>query len=325
MLWSVLPLVLVLTACVPSLPQSPPPEVRPQPDGQGRIPGAGVVASAGCDNEPPPEVPRRLHLDVDGERRTSRLATPGGVAPTEPSPLLVSLHPFATTAAEWEQYARLARDAARRGYVVVTPSGSEPGPRWTVPGGLDLSDADDLAFVDRLVTEVADTYCVDRNRVVAAGFSAGAAMAQALSCTFPWRFAAVAGAGGMNLTDPCPGSPPTDVMVLHGTADPVAPASGSTVPFAPPLGVTIDRVVRTNELRAGCTGEREVERRAKDVVVERSSGCAGESRVEYWRLLRGGHTWPGAHRSLLELVTGPTITSISANDVVLDFFDTVTR
>lgn len=311
--------VLVVSSCVAP---SPPPELRPQPDGQGRVPGAGVVPSQGCDDDPVAEVPRRVTVDVDGTRRTSRLATPGGVAPTAPAPLLVSLHPFSTTSSSWEQYSRLARDAARRGYIVVSPTGSDPGPRWAVPGGLELS-ADDLSFIDVLVEQIQSSYCVDRNRVVAAGFSAGAAMAQALSCTSPWRFAAVAGAGGMNLTDLCPESPPTDVMVLHGTADPIAPASGSTVPFAPPLGLSIESVVATNEGRAGCSGDRVTDQFTRNVVVERSTGCPGAHRVEYWRLVGGGHTWPGTPRSLLELVAGPTITTISANEVILDFFDAV--
>ena len=43
--------------------------------------------------------------------------------------------------------------------------------------------------------------------------------------------------------------------------------------------------------------------------------------MEYWRLLGAGHTWAGSTAPLLEVVAGPTTTSIDANDVVLDFFD----
>ncbi len=37
-------------------------------------------------------------------------------------------------------------------------------------------------------------------------------------------------------------------------------------------------------------------------------------------MLGAGHTWAGTTAPLLEIVTGPTNMSISANDVVLDFF-----
>jgi polyhydroxybutyrate depolymerase len=314
---------LVVLGCAP--PTMPGPTVRDQPEDRGRVPGAGVLPSAGCDAAPP-DAPGtdRLRLDVAGTPRTARLRVPAEAASGDPLPLLVSLHPFATTAADWERYSRLAATAADRGYLVVTPTGSSPGPRWSVPGGLDLG-ADDLRFVHALLDDLEDRFCVDRNRVVAAGFSAGAAMAQALSCTAPWRFAAVAGSGGMNLTDLCPSSPPTDVLLLHGTADPIAPPSGSTVPFAPPLGIPVDAVAATNAARAGCGELQTVQPPAPDVVVERASGCDEDHRVEHWRLVGAGHTWAGAPGGLLELVTGPTSTSVDANDVVLEFFDGASR
>lgn len=312
--------LLVLGGCVP--PGTPGPVVREQPADRGKVPGAGVVPSAGCALAPPdaPLTEQRT-VDVDGTHRVARVRVPARATTDGPLPLLLSLHPFATTAADWERYSGLAAAATGRGYIVVTPTGSGPGPRWAVPGGLDLG-ADDLTFLHALVDDVEDAYCVDRNHVVAAGFSAGAAMAQALSCTSPWRFAAVAGSGGTNLTDLCPASPPTDVMVLHGTVDPIAPPSGSTVPFAPPLGISVDRVVASNAARASCDGQPRLDRPTHDVVVERSSGCDDAYRVEHWRLLGAGHTWAGAPRGLLELVTGPTTTSISANTAILDFFDT---
>lgn len=311
--------LVVVLGCAP--PTSTGPGAVEQPADRGRVPGAGVVPSAGCAH-PPTEVrpTERRWVYVEGSQRVATVRMPDRSTADEPLPVLVSLHPFATTAADWEQYSSLAAAATARGHLVVTPTGSAPGPRWAVPGGLDLG-IDDLTFIDTLLDDVEDAYCIDRNRVVAAGFSAGAAMAQALSCTFPWRFAAVAGSGGTNLTDPCPSSPPTDVLVLHGTADPIAPPAGSTVPFAPPLGLSVDDVVASNAARAGCDGIEQVPAPADDVVVEQATGCGDGHRVEHWRLLGAGHTWAGAPRGLLELVTGPTTTSIAANDVVLDFFD----
>ena len=110
-------------------------------------------------------------------------------------------------------------------------------------------------------------------------------------------------------------------MVLHGSADPIAPTSGSEVIFATPLGVHIDDVVATNAARAGCDTVPSSEQLFDDVVVDRYPDCADGRRVEYWRLLGAGHTWAGTDAPLLEIVAGPTNQSISANDRVLDFFD----
>jgi len=264
-----------------------------------------------------------LTVPVGAGQRSARIDIPAAATAGAPAPVLVSLHPFSTTGGAWESYSGLAAAAFDRGYVVITPSGSQPGPRWNVPGGLE-NNVDDIGYLSALLDAVEDGACVDRNREFAAGFSAGGAMSQALSCTLPWRMAAVAASGGANLTDPCPDSPATDVMVLHGSADRIAPTSGSDVIFATPLGVHIDDVVATNAARAGCATVASSEQLFNDVVVYRYPDCAEGRRVEYWRLRGAGHTWAGTAPSLLEVVTGPTNRSISANDTVLDFFDDTT-
>jgi polyhydroxybutyrate depolymerase len=306
-----------LAGCIP--PASPGPvETDPVP-GRGRVPGVDVAPSAGCTAEDRWGPGNRTAEVRVGQRvRRVRVTVPDGW--TGPRPLLFSLHPFSVRPSDWERYSRLAAAAAARGYVVITPTGSAPGPRWAVPGGLDTG-ADDLGYLAAAADLVEDHTCVDRNRLFAAGFSAGAAMSQALSCTMPWRVAAVAASGGANLTDRCPGSAPTDVLVLHGSADPIAPTTGSRVIFAPPLGLSLDDVVATNAARAGCAATPETEVRSPTVRIDRYTGCAGGHRVESWRLLGMGHTWPGSTNPLLELVTGPTSTEVSANEVVLDFFD----
>jgi len=247
-----------------------------------------------------------------------------GCAPGEsPAPLLVSLHPFVMEPAVWEDYGGLGAAAEARGFEVLTPRGSDPGPRWSVPGGLP-GGPDDIGRVNGLIDELMRGSCIDRNRVFAAGFSAGAAMAVALGCAAPQRFTAVVASGGANLTDLCPESPGVDALILHGTADPVAPPTGSYVVFAPPLGLHIDSVVADHAARAGCTGELPVDSVAAGVERTAHSGCDTGVRVERWYMVGAGHTWAGATGDF-EAVLGPTATSIAANDVALDFFESSHR
>ncbi len=307
---------LALAACT-----APPPTVQPQPNGRGKVPSVAVAPSAGCTTSGGFSE-GRTNVAVptaDGIRR-AKVDVPASATGTTPAPVLVSLHPFTADGAAWDQYSGFVAAGTARGYVVITPDGSEPGPRWAVPGGL-ATGVDDIGFISELLDQVEDGSCIDRNREFAAGFSAGAAMAQALSCTLPWRMAGVAASGGSNLTDTCPSSPGTDVMILHGSADPIAPLSGSTVIFAPPLGLAVDTVVSVDAARAGCDPTPNVEQLFADVRVDRFSGCDDEHRVEYWRLAGAGHTWAGSPNPLLEIFTGPTNTSISATERSLDFFD----
>jgi polyhydroxybutyrate depolymerase len=314
----VLAAAAVLVSCTPPV-QPAPGTIPPGPD-RGRDPTSAVAPSVGCSGGTSlAPGSSTVDIDVDGVRRTALVAVPDADGPR---PVLVSLHPFLLGPEAWDAYSGLAAAGTARGYIVLTPLGSDPGPRWAVPGGL-ATGADDLGFVAALLDHVEDRACVDRNREYAAGFSAGAAMAQALSCTMPDRFAAVAGSGGMNLTDLCPDSPGTSVLVLHGSADPIAPPSGSEIPFAPPVGLPIATVAAVDAARAGCGPTPVVDQLTTTVRRHRFTGCTQDRRVEYLELLGAGHTWAGSPNPLLELFTGPTDTSISATATVLDLFDTV--
>lgn len=311
-------LIALLASCVPA--PAPGPEVRPQPADRGKVAGQAVAPSAGCASSERPPVGRSLiTVETDQGHRQALLDMPADAGDPTPRPVLLSLHPFTLDANGWDTYSGLAAAAVARGYIVLTPFGSEPGPRWAVPGGLDTG-VDDIGFLSAALDLIEDTACVDRNAEFSAGFSAGAAMSQALSCTLPWRMAAVAASGGSNLTDLCPASPGTSVMVLHGTADPIAPISGNVVVFAPPLGIPVDAVVATDAARAGCSPDPVTTELFPSVVVDRYVDCDADLAVEFWRLIGAGHTWAGAD-SPFDIITGPTNTAISANERILDFFD----
>jgi len=306
---------VALAAC--AVPVEPSPTVLPQPAGRGKVAGVSVAPSAGCTSGAGlPAGRTTVTFAWKGLARRALLDVPA--TGSGPRPVLLSLHPFTLTPEVWDAYSKLAAGGTARGYIVITPLGSDPGPRWAVPGGT-RTGVDDIGFVNRLLDDVEDRGCVDRNREFAAGYSAGAAMSQALSCTVPWRMAAVAGSGGTNLTDRCPASPGTDVMVLHGTADPIAPVTGSTVPFATPNNVKVSDVVATNAARAGCAPVPTSEQRYRTVRVDTYQGC-GTHRVEYWQMQGNGHTWAGTP-GILDLVVGTTNTDFSATTAVLDFFD----
>ena len=293
--------LLVLGACAPQIPTraSTTRTVTPLP--------------AACPDGGGPAVAPR---SITALGRSSALFAPADYVPGQAYPLLVSLHPFILAPDAWETYSGLAAAAAQRGYWVLLPQGSDPGPRWAVPGGLDTGP-DDIAWIDALIRSTADTVCVDGDRVFAAGYSAGAAMSVGLSCELPGRFRAIAGSGGTNLTSLCPDAAPIDAMVLHGSADPIAPVTGSDTPFAPPLGLSVDAVVANFVHRDSCAPTPVPQQLSATVTIDRYS--CGTHRVEYWRMAGAGHTWAGSQIPL-DIVTGPTDHSFSATNAVLDFF-----
>ncbi len=103
-----------------------------------------------------------MTVPVGSGQRSARVDVPESATGDQPAPLLLSLHPFSVTGAGWEGYSNLAADAVARGYVVITPNGSQPGPRWNVPGGSE-NGSDDIGYVSRLLDAVEDGLCIDRN------------------------------------------------------------------------------------------------------------------------------------------------------------------
>lgn len=309
---------LAAGACAPV-----PPPAEPAPAFTSSVRPPGVARpSAGCALSAQPSSGRHeLAFDSAGGRRRWLLDVPFNAGP-QPAPLLVSLHPFLLTPEVWDAYSGLAEAGTARGYVVVTPLGSDPGPRWAVPGGLPIGP-DDLQFLSDLLDRTAADLCIDTSRVFAAGFSAGAAMAMALGCTMPDRIRAVVASGGANLTSLCPDAAPEDTLILHGTADPIAPPGGSELIFAPPIGLSVDAVAAATAQRAGCSPSPTVEAFGSSVLRRRFQKCRPGTRVEYWQLLGAGHTWAGT-ADLLGAIVGPTTTEISATRSALDFFDTAT-
>ena len=172
-----------------------------------------------------------------------------------------------------------------------------------------------------LVREVAASSCIDLRRVYATGLSRGGAFSAYLGCQST-MFAALAPVAGANLVRPCAG-PPVSVLAIHGTADPYVDYDG----LDPEVAAVDDTFYNAPALdnaaawaqRDGCTGQQEVAE-AADVTRTTWLECADGTSVQLLTITGGGHVWPGAApRDVAQF--GATTTSISGNDVILDFFD----
>ena len=297
----VIAVVVLATSCVPQ--ESQPFTVRTK-----------VELPAAC---PPGGGPAVPPTTIVANNRGSRLIAPAGYRPGVKYPLVITLHGFVVGAQLWEMVTQMGQTAADHGYWALVPQGSDPGPRWAIPGGLQYP-TDDIGWIDALVQQTAATVCVNRHRIFAVGHSAGGAMAVGLSCELPWRFRAIMSVSGANLTTPCPDAAPTDALIMHGTADTFAPPTGQTLPFLPPVGLTLAQAIASFATRNRCAlGP--VATAVTPTVTRTTYSCGGH-RLEFWSIAGGGHSWSGSALSF-DAITGPTDYSISATKVALDFFD----
>src|SRR5262249_4340328 len=105
-------------------------------------------------------------------------------------------------------------------------------------------------------------------------------------------------------------------------ADPIIPYNGGRIfggsdqqggGIVPPA----DQALRGWGSRNECFGSPVTTNVASDVQLSAFAGC--KTPTELYTLVGGGHTWPGATPVAGKLL-GPTNTSVSATQLILDFF-----
>src|SRR3954447_18354161 len=272
---------------------------------------------------------------VDGIEREYLLSVPESHDPAGHAPLLLDFHGLASNKEQEAFYTRMNQSAGAAGYVVVTPDGSgDPLKHWSFPPLPGAST--DVDFVKQILAATSRALCIDAGRVYATGISSGAMFATFLACALPGRLAAVAPVAGVNGTMPCTRrASPTAILAFHGTADPIVPYAGGRYfaganpddaegPTAPGRrgalrARPVDEAVASWAAFDGCDTRPSTRPVAADVQLVTYANCAAHAAVELYRVVGGGHTWPGAVAVNPERL-GPTTSSIDATGLMLEFF-----
>ena len=289
--------------------------------------GAAPRASSGCGRAATPGVTTE-HVTVDGTDREYLLSVPDGYDDGKLAPLLFDFHGFTSSMQEQAVYTHLAEQGGQRGYVVITPNGQgDVLRRWSLLPSAKVNP--DVAFVQAMLRATNRTLCINPRRIFAAGISNGAMFSTVLACALPGRFAAIAPVAGINGAPVCdPGAPRVNVLAFHGTADPIVPYQGGDY-FSGTLArrtagreqaQPVDDAVATWAAFDGCGTPPTPAFVAEDVQRVVWPDCPANGTVVLYRIIGGGHTWPGAPPVRASRL-GATTPSISATNLILDFFD----
>lgn len=259
-------------------------------------------------------------LTVNGKERRYLLYPP----PARPAGLVLMLQ------GEGELPERAALDgqieaAAARHLVLAVPESIDHA--WN--DGIHRQGTDDLAFLAALIDALVREFKLEPQRVYAIGFSNGGGMAFRLACELSEKVAAIATVAASMAQDSlvtCRPKRASAVLIIHGTADPIIPYAGGRTGGGYIAGMKdtapLKEVAAFWRRRAGCK-PRVAANRFSTLLV-RESCVAGKSRVDFYSLEGGGHTWPGTKLPTLPYM-GKVAPNFDATNVIFEFLAEANR
>ena len=288
--------------------------------------GMLLSAAAGC--LPPPvcglvEVP----LCRDGVARTYQRFVPASCTEGKPVPLVVVLHGLTEDGRAMARETDFNAIAEREGFVVAYPDGLLRSFNVFAEGW-----PDDVGFVLAVVDDVCATCAVDPGRIYLTGASNGGFLTYRLVCEAPGVFAAAAPVMAtmpQTVAEACE-PPPTPILLIHGTEDPIVPYDDPVLYAGPRLTVRMLPIPDTAEFwvaASGCDPEPSVDSLpdtdpadGTTAVCETWTGDDPEAEVVLYTVEGGGHTWPGGYEAYPAWLVGRQCNDFDASEVIWCFF-----
>ncbi len=281
-------------------------------------------------------------LTWQNRERTYWIHLPPEAKMQGPLPILFHLHGGGGTGKGTPglTYRRFNQIADREGFMVVYPDGIDKS--WN-DGRTDHlkpenKEVDDVGFIAEIIKRLKETYPIDAERIFTTGMSNGGFMSSRLLCDRADLFR-----GGAILTaslsedylPKCQPEKPVAVLVMNGTDDPLVPYEGGDVRVFK-RGKSRGRVISNDDYLAfwkeqnGCTGQEDTvelpNKRKWDgttVSITTYTNCHTGGALKFYKIIGGGHTWPGGLQYLGKRLIGNTSREINACEEIWAFFSSL--
>jgi len=223
-------------------------------------------------------------------------------------PLVFVMHGYTGDANSIRNYSQMNDFADQYGFAVCYPRGTVDGGGnrfWNVGYAFHPNETvDDVSYLTQLAQYLQQSNGLNPDYTFATGMSNGGEMCYMLACQAYDTFKAVAPVAGMilqDILDDCDAAPGIPVFEIHGSQDGVTPLAGDPDNndgwgSYPSIADTIDYFVEKN----GCTTLIEGSVPNTDtsdgsfIVSEKYINGVNENEVWYYKVVGGGHDWPGS-------------------------------
>ena len=254
-----------------------------------------------------------LHLPPSYERSSGKLS------------LVLFFHGGKSKAERMDRLTGFNAEADENNFVIVYPKGINE--RWNDGRGSELATADDIGFVRALIDQLVQDYRIDPARVYATGISNGAILSHCLACELSDKITAIASVAGTmptNVAQNCRPSRPVAVLMIHGTKDPLILWEGGTGNKKGQIGGSTLSVTETIQFWASKNGCDTTPQSTpvRDLVEDGTTTTREEycPKVVLYKVIDGGHTWPGGRQYLPETIIGKTSQDFDATKLIWEFF-----
>lgn len=257
-----------------------------------------------------------------GIYRSYRLYIPKNYDSTKLHPLVFNLHGYTSNAFEQQFYSNFMPIADTAQFLMVYPQGTSylGNPYWNA--ALDPTGANDVLFISDLIDSLASIYKIDLTSVYSCGMSMGGFMSYTLACTLNHKVAAIASVTGTFFRayfTSCKPDRAVPTLEIHGTGDATVPYNGNATMMG--IDTVVDYWVKKNDCITPA-----IFTKIPDVNTTDSSTVehyvyeakqSGGPTCELYKVINGGHTWPGA-----PFLLPPNVTNLdfNASDKIWLFF-----
>ena len=295
----------------------------------------GLFASASCvlGQQRTPRHLTKHQITVGDLVRTFYTFVPKSRPSTGKYPVVFVFHGGTGTALRMERFTGFTELARREKFIVVYPQGV--GRNWndgrvTNKTRAHREQIDDLSFVSKMVKEISGAYDVDRNMFFATGPSNGGFFSNYVAAHLSEDFAAIAPVIG-GIADPFHKrfnpKKPVSVFIIQGTKDKLVPYNGGTVGNGRGKFISTDAMVKlwTRHNRTDREPERaklpdKIKSDQSNVETYRWKNGRKNTEVVLYKVVGGGHTWPGGSQYAPRRLVGSVNQDFDATEAIWEFF-----
>ena len=251
-----------------------------------------------------------------GIYRNYRLYVPAIYSGATARPLIINMHGYTSNALQQQYYSNFGPIADTANFLMVFPNGTKNSSGTTFWNAGIGSSVDDIGFISHLIDSLKLQYNINLNRVYSTGMSMGGFMSHTLACELSNRITAIASVTGSIFTSQygsyCHPTRPVPVMQIHGTADATVPYAGSTSQYMTPVDSVLKYWVTKNNCNPTAAFSNVPNTSTSDNCTAEhyvySGGNLG-STVEFFKIIGGGHSWPGAPYNIPGINTNQDFTA----------------